>query len=484
MKRILSTLIILFFTTSSVYAAKIPDNVKSIIKSSYAKTDFRFDGLITLPDGTLYLPLYPALVKKVDSLEIKNTVPASKGIIDKPDIVVFNNDFTLLKVITDQSGRKTVLNMKDPLIEVRTGLLPQDMLVPSGLIIPDSIKGIIGNLQIPTAVDVGLKVAPERFLERRTVKTSQTDKNLVSKVAQLQDKTLYIATCYSKNIQVVAAEASKPLYALAQNSIPISIESTPDEKFILSTCFGKTFVNVISLADERVIRQIDLTTNAEEIVIDKAKNIAYVSSPEESAIYVIDLSTMTLKQKIKVKGMCAKLSISYDGKKLFYTDKKNNNVWVIEIDNDFIMKNVGSFPNVSKIIYSNGKIYLTSRTKNRVAIIDYAMLSLIKEIDVDLKPIDMISYKDRIFVLSAQNNVIQVINAIDDELTDKIYLKTNGFSTKIYQIKNTNIALIMDTKMDKYSVIDLDKKLVIKTNNLEIPVSDIVIVPTVKKINK
>jgi len=51
-------------------------------------------------------------------------------------------------------------------------------------------------------------------------------------------------------------------------------------------------------------------------------------------------------------------------------------------------------------------------------------------------------------------------------------------------VKNTNIALIVDTKAAKYSVLDLDKKLVIKTNPLEIPVSVVVVANKIKKIGK
>lgn len=485
MKKIILTLILILASTTSVFAAKVPDNIKTIVKKDFAKADFRFDGLITLPDGTLYLPLYPALIKKPEKLEIKNTIPTGKNLIDKPDIVIFNNDFALLKVLVDQKGRKTVLYTKEPPIEIKTGLLPQDMLVPSGLIIPDNIKGIIGNLQIPTAQDTGIKVKSEPFLEyKNTQNTFSTLKNLVAKVPQLQNKTIYIATCYSKNIQVVQGESSFPEYALEQKSIPIDMKATPDEKFLLVTNYGKSFVDVISLADERIIKQLDLTTQPAEIVIDKVNNKAYIASPEDSSIYIIDLNTMTLKQKIKIKGMCEKLYLTDNGKMLFYEDKKTNDVWVIELNNGFIVKDIGSFPNVSKIAFAQEKIYITSRTKNRLAIIDYTTLGLIKEIDVDIKPIDMLVYKNNLYVLGAQNNVVQVINTVNDEITDTIYLNTKGFSTKIYRVKNTNIALITDTKINKYSVLDLDKKQVIKTNALEIPVSEIEVLNNIKKINK
>lgn len=484
MKKYILILVLMLMTTTSAFAAKVPDNVKALVRKDFAKADFRFDGLITLPDGTLYLPLYPALVKKPATIEIKSTLPEGKSLVDEPEVVILNNDFVLLKIINDQKGRKTVLNVKEPPIEVRTGLLPQDMLVPNGLIIPDNIKGIIGNLQIPTALDAGLRVKSEPVLAFKIQKTFNTTKNLVSSVAQLKNKTLYVATCYSKNIQVVRGEASAPEYALAQKTIPIDIKATPDDKFLLVTAYSKTFVDVISLADEKIIRQIDLTTPAEEIVIDKINNKAYVSSSIDSSIYIIDLTTMVLKQKVKVRGMCEKLTLSEDGKKLFYVDRKTNDVWVIELDNEFAIKNIGNFPNVSKIEFTQGKIYITSRTKNKLAIIDYVTFGLITELDVEAKPIDMLVYKNNLYVLSAHNNVVQVFDAITDELTDTINLNTAGFSTKIYRIKNTNIALVTDTKTNKYSILDLDKKQVIKTNVLEIPVSEIVVVPTVKKINK
>lgn len=482
MKKLILTLILILATATSAFAAKIPDNVKSLIKKDFAKADFRFDGLITLPDGTLYLPLFPALVKKPEKLEVVNTVPAKQTLAQEPDIVIFNNDFVLLKILIDSKGRKTVLNIKDPPLEVKTGMLPQDLLVPSGLVIPDNIKGIMGNLQIGTAIDAGIKTKAEPFLENKTVKTSKTTENLVGKVLQLENKTIYVATCYSKNIQVVQGESKLPEYALSETSIPIDIEATPDDKFLLVTSYGKTFVNVISLVDDRIIRQLDLTTPAEEIVIDKYKNRAYISSADDSSIYIIDLGTMTLKQKIKVKGACEKLYLSEDGSKLFYVDRKTCDVWVIEIDNGFVIKDVGSFPNVSKIAYVKDKIYITSRTKNRLAVIDYITLGLMKEMDVAQKPIDMLVYKDNLYVLSAQTNSVQVINAVDDEITHTIELNTNGFSTQIYHLKNTNIALITDTKANKYSVLDLDKNQIIKTNILEIPVSKIAVTPRVRKI--
>lgn len=483
MRKLLVLLFTFILTVSSAYAAKIPDDVKNFIKKDFQKTDFRFDGLITLPDGTMYLPLLPALIKKPDAIVIKSTYPDKTVFSKKPDVVIFNNDFALMKVLIDQKGRKTVLKLDNPPVEVKTGLLPQDMLVPKGLIIPDNIKGIIGNLQIATAIDAGLRIKSEAS-GIVPVSVYKAGVNQVSSILQLKDKTIYIATCYSKNIHVVNGEATEPEYALSQKSIPIDIKSVDNDKFLLVTTYSKTFMDVISLADERVIKQIDFTTQPAEIVIDKKNNKAYISSPDASCIYWVDLNNMTLKQKIKINGFCEHLYLSADGTKLFYSDKKTNEVYAVELNNNYIIRDVGRFPNVSKIVYTANKIYITSRTKNRLAIIDYDTMGLIKEMEVAQKPIDMLAYKNELFILGAQENMVQVLETETDEVISTIHLNTQGFSTKLYQLNGTNIAIATDTKAGKYSVLSLDKKQVIKTNRLDIPVSEIVVTNRSKKIDK
>ena len=98
MRKFLIILLFLFCTVTSVSAATIPDNVTNYIKNSFPKAEIRFDGLITIND-TLYLPLYPAKSINVQKFEIKKTIPEGKTLKDLPDILVFNNDFVLLKII-------------------------------------------------------------------------------------------------------------------------------------------------------------------------------------------------------------------------------------------------------------------------------------------------------------------------------------------------------------------------------------------------
>lgn len=477
MRKIIIVLALFLAVTGCSYASELPKEIKGMVSNEFPQTNFRFDGVIILPDNTIYLPLIPARIINPETLEISSTIPSGKTIAEKPDVIIFNNDYVLLKVIEDKEGKKSIVKLQTPPHQLKSGLLPQDMLVPHGLMIPENLKGIIGNLQISTINDPTLKVILPASKNPNSVVNS------LSEIPQLKNKTIYATTNFTKNIQVLNPSKQIPEYALSQENIPISMKGY-DGKFLLVTTYNKKSVDVISLADEQIIKQIDIKTQPDEIIIDSKNKIAYIASPEDASIYVLNLDNMTLKKQLKLNGMCEKLTLSEDGTKLFYVDKKTNEIWAVELDNGYLLREIGRFPNTSKIAYANNKIYITSRTKNRLAIIDYKTIGLVGETNITEKPIDMLVFNDKLYILGALSNEICVIDTTTDQLTDIIELGTDGFSTKIFRIDNTNLAIVTDSKAKKYSIIDLGMKKVIKTNFVEIPINSIVVVDKVKKINK
>ena len=477
MRKLIITFMVMLVGAMSASAATLPTEIVGYIKKEQPAAEIRFDGLITIRDN-LYLPLFPAKIIKPNKIVVKKSVPANKTLKDMPDILVLNNDFVLLKVI-EKDGKRSVLYQSDPFLEVKTGLLPQDLLVPKNLTVPENIKGIIGGLRITTEQDV-LKVKSEYTKEEKTVH-SEVKKDVVSAIPQLRNKNMYIITCHSKNVHVVPAGSSRPEYALSLNSIPIDMK-VYQNRFLMVTTYDINAMNVISLADEAVIKCFEFDAQPEEIVIDEINKLAYVSTPSTSSIYVIDLNKMQMKQKIQVNGRCTKLTLADKATKIIYVDQTTNDVWCVELDNDYTIKEVGIFPNVSAIAYSQNKIYLASRTKNRVVIVDYATMILADEFEVSPKPVDMFVYFNNLYILSAENSVVQVLNTQTDKITAIIKLNTNGFSTKIYKVPNTNLAIITDAKAGKYSVLNLDRKQVIKTLPMDIPVSELAVTNKVKKI--
>ena len=476
MRKLLIILGILLICSSNVFAAKIPEDVRGYLEQEVPNIDIRFDGVIILPSNTIYLPLYPSLFSDIKSLQIKETYPAGKSLRQEPDIIIFNNDFVLLKLLSDGQGHRTVLHQVNPPLQVRTGLLPQDMLVPSGLIIPENIKGIIGNLKIDTKNEDLIRVnndeAFEDFLKNAEPARHQ------ALISELKNKTVFVSTNYSKNIQVVEPSNTSPSYSLAQKSIPIDIKAVNEGKFLLVTSYDRPFIDVVSVADSRFIKQISLGSNPEQILLDEANDKAYVTSPSASTIFVIDLKTMCLVQKIKINGYCEHILLS-DGK-LFYVDKLHNEIWAIELEKNFELRDIGSFPNISALAFSNNKLFIASRTKSRIAILDYDTLGLINEFTTVNKPTSMLLYKNLLYVLGSQNNEVQIIDTASNSVVKTISLKTGGYSSGLKKMPGTDFAIITDLKNNYYSILDLPSGTILKTYELNIPIKDVIIADKVR----
>ena len=473
-KRIVTGIIILLSGIfAGVNATVLPDNVQDFVKTDFPQAVFRFDGMVILPDNTAYLPLIPSKFNKDFPANIKYTIPENKTLAQKPDAIVLSNDYVLLRLIKNNKGKNTILSMEVPPVEIMTGLLPQDLLVPKNFIIPESMKNIIGNLDVRTYQDNGLIVpvaAPKGGLTT----------NSLEAVPQLKNKIMYILSSISRHIQVVNPAKGYVSYALFQDNVPICLKGY--DVFLLVTSFGKKSVDIISLTDDKIIKEVDLPTQPDEILIDGKNKLAYISSGEDASMYVLSLETMTLKRQLRLNGMCEKAIISEDGTKLFYNDKQTREIWAVELDNGFVLKLVGKFPNVSKMVYKDGKLYITSRTKNRLAIIDYETMGLMSENPTTEKPVDMYVYKDNLFVLGAANHNIDVIDTSIDTRSNVIDLPDNIFPTKIIPVEDSSFVIITDAKANIYTIVDFETQKIVQTNKLDIPVNSMYIAKSFKKI--
>ncbi len=470
MQKLLSALGLSLLLSCSAMATQVPQEVQDFINKDFPNTNFRFDGAIVLPDNTMYLPVFPAKTDKLDNLSIKSVYPLNTTMKQKPDLMILNNNFVLLKVI-NTNGKKTVINLKEVPEELQSALLPQDILLPKGLVLPENLKGIIGDIDVSVTQDTGLKINNTRKKAQKST----------TPVEPLENKTFYVSSGVNKNIQVIQSNSRVPEYSLQQKAVINDIKAYNNE-FLLVTYFDTKVMNIISLMDEKVIKEVNFETCPEQIIIDNDKKLAYITSSSNSSVYVFSLETMTLKRQLKINGLCEKFTLSEDGTKLFYVDRNTDNIWAIELDNNYYLKNIGSFPNVAKIAYVNGEIYIISRTKNRVAIVDYDTIGLISELEVCEKPVDLFAKNNDLYILGAQDNIVEVLDTSEDLITDKLFLNTNAFATNITPIDNSNLIMITNALSGLYSVVDTETKEVVKTSPIDVPVRAIVVTNKVKTI--
>ena len=138
----------LFLVSGTCYAHVIPNEIQDYIKNSFPGTYFRYDGTVILPNNTVYLTIIPAKFDiETDKIDIKQTIPAGKSLANLPDAVIFNNDFTLLKVIKDKNNNFALLNQLTYPDEIKSGIFPQNLFLPRRLVIPEGLESVKGKLE-------------------------------------------------------------------------------------------------------------------------------------------------------------------------------------------------------------------------------------------------------------------------------------------------------------------------------------------------
>ena len=335
-KLLILTMLVFFFGVMDAKATVLPKEVKDYLVSQKKVPTVRFDGVVVYNEDVMYLPIFPAYETAVDSLKIVKTYPENKTMNDLPDMVLFNNNMSLLKVIRTGKDTLSVRNIPEIPVEIKTGLLPQDIMVPRGFVLPDSFAGILGNVEIPligsakTSTFVTTKKSAPLPNGKHIIKTKNADIPV-----PLKNKLFYVNNFQTEFLQVYSSEVSEPLYSLKTSGVMKDVKPVLGGKFLLAATRNQKNIDVIDVKNEYIVKHIDLTAIPSEIIVDDVNKKAYVASIKDESLSIIDLDTMTVKEKIQLVGSPQKLSLSKDGTKLVYSDVKTSKIYILDLQNNY-----------------------------------------------------------------------------------------------------------------------------------------------------
>lgn len=522
-KLLILSLLIFFTANVTVEASQLPKVVKEYLLSQKKVPTIRFDGVVTYNNEVMYLPIYPAYPENVEKLQIVQTYPQNLTMDKLPEMVLFNNNFALLKVVKNGENSLTVATIPELPVEVKTGLLPQDILVPHGLVLPENLAGIIGDVKIPlvgsakTATFVGRKTAPLPNGKR------VADTKIYNVPSALKNKLFFVNNFQTEYLQVFSSTVSEPLYSLKTSGVMKDVKPVLDGKYILVATANKKNIDVIDVASEYIAKNIDLTAKPTEIVVDNVNKKAYVASSSDESLSVIDLESMSMKEKIQLVGSPQRLALSPDATKLVYTDIKTSNIYVLDLVNGYENKLITKFPNLTRVIFGNNVLYMVARTNPELRIVHLDLLqdnevsktnaqkkkekaikkeaagdndfitddiftdyesnveveddellkeakmysTSIRDIKVGVKPVDMYEKNGKIYVLCAGDNSVYTYDIASENLSVE-KLPTEGFSKAFAPVPNSNLAVITNMSNLKYVIYDMDKNKAVQT----IPIND------------
>ena len=457
-------------------ASKLPNDVWNFVKTSLPNAQQRFDSVITINENTMYIPLSPPSTTTVDAIKIDYTYPTNKKLNEYPEVVLLNNGYSLLKVTKDSKGNYSLTKKDDLPIKVRLGLMPQDMLIPVGLKMPESLKLTLGDLLVPSKSEASLVLD-----EKEKQKTSNYYSPVVKRSefipsVDFKDKRIYINPKNSKFVEVYDNSKATPLYELKLSMMPLKIVTSKKTNVALVLYWSGKNAQIIDLSDERVISDIPLDANATDVCLNEKENLAYLTSANANAIYVIDLNKMQLSQVIKLDQRPSKISYSEVDDSLVFYDEFNSKIFVVtKSEYDYIVQPLGSVDNVSGVVSDVANAYVISRTDSQLYVFDKVQGKLINSIETDKKPTDILLFKNKLFILCSKEGYMDIYDTIEQKMLSREQISKDGFYSKMTRVGEDNSVLITGLGVNQYVLYSLDDMKVVKKQDSYIDVANIII---------
>lgn len=455
------------FNTGFASATQLPQEITDFIKEKYPEAGIRFDGLVELPDHTSYLPVMPLIYKKSEEpAKVVQTIPADTDFKQKPDMLLFSNNLALLKILKI-NDELTVKYSGDIPLSVKLGILPQDLIVPHGLILPTELKVILGNLKIPLKPkkdqdDIVFFGDTYEKNEKKVnlINENENDSVICPELKCLKNKVLYTSTFKENFINIINSQTGRITGNLKLPSNPSDMVLTENGRYLLVSSMSTNKIFIIDTYNNSLVKDIESGKLPSSILIPKGSDKAYTANKLSSTVSIIGLTDMALKKTLKVNG--SPDNLAFLNENIYYNDTDSGNVYALNPD-DEISTLITNVKNISAMKIYKNHLLMLSRSEGELVVFDLNENKELARIKIGEKPTDiqLSEKKGEIYVLSAGSDELNIIDLKEFKIQKTVSLNSGGFPGKIILIENENKALITNNDSYQIAVFDMKKQEII-----------------------
>lgn len=406
---ILLCLNVLLFSRPAM-ATRLPDPLREAVKATFPQANIRLDGVVQTRDGSLFLPLIPKEKVKATKVVVAAQLP-----VRNPILFVFDNGWAFLKA-QDISGKK-VLALPEglPVAEVnrlKTSHLPGDLIVPDKLLVVDSLKPCIGDLQIGVLTPAG------------NVKTATTGAGAVPSQQGIPSAAprgpvsgmIAVTSPATGKISLIGDQMEK-IAELPTDGTPGGMASVNGKIFVADQ--SKHRILIIDPIRKEFVGQIDLPPGSSPKGLAAHPNgkLLYVSECTTNNIGVVELATERILLHTRVAPGPTKVAITPDTYTLMAINSPSGQVSFLSTLNQKLMGvvKVGNLPTDIAITKNSRGAFVTNRGSNTVSVIDIAQRRVINTLATGEGPTGIVLSADdkMLFVANAKANSITVIDLVN-----------------------------------------------------------------------
>lgn len=425
---------------SAAYATKHSAETQAFVKTQFAGAQLRIDGVMTLPDGSMYLPLFvegnlPSTGKPVGIID-----RYPRGVADK-DVVTFvlDNGLIFVKVVpaNEASVTKTLpdVDKMPPNLNalMLKSKLPQDFIVPDGFAISANWKPVLGDLAIPVSNSISVATPTAAAPTSTSASPAMPAQNVKKpvepphKVIANPNGAIFVSSPASGYICLVDPVTYKKLGEMPVGGTPVCLAHYRDSLLVLDQSKAGILMLDPATQNKTGVGQIDLVARSAPksmaLVNDK---LLYVSESAIAAVCVVDLEQGRILQHTRTVAGPARLAATPNGNTVLVLSPAAGQVsFISTLSHKYLASiNVGDNPSFCTISGDSRTAYISCKSANMIAVVDIAKRALIARIKTGNAPTGMVLSPDqtKLYVALAKDNAISIIDVATRSVVGEIKL--------------------------------------------------------------
>lgn len=450
-------------------ATDLPAGVLNYLRQKDPGVKVRFDGLVLLSHGETYVPVIPQdPALNPEPQQVIMSLPEDSV---WPDLVQFDNHFFLVKLIQTASGRLTFPKMAEYPIQLREGLLPQDFVLPDNLYIPVELKVILGGLPYNPSYTPPKNPVPApaasvlKALEMPAavgVSSSPTPSVPVASAPRpLRQRVSYVFDLNEQKIQAIDAVTGRRQTDIRLDCVPATLKVSEDGRLLFAPCLSTNELVVVDTGSNLVKTRVAVGQRPDGALYVDALQSVVVSSRYSPYLSVVNVNNLMMGEKISLPGGSSVLAlIPGDNKRLLAADPFKPDVHVVDLNSRTVEKTLKTLPDISamRVVLSGERpeLWVSSRSSHQVMGVDLATGRVIKTLSVGKKPVELGVSDGRLYVLSAGDARLDVIDLASRQAMEPIALSGTSFPSAMMVLPSEHRAYVVAAGAEGLTVVNLE----------------------------